>query len=193
MNLTSNDNDLTRNKEWIEVSTEIRSIELKRTLISSKKYCEAWLELWLRRIHVTMRCGAERNKTTVVRIVYKLRPSRQNLSITMAANFQSEITKSSSSFSLSLLVMDLSSLSMSLTSAERKVTRVVPVTLCRLQQQQWCSGSSQLEKDNISSIGLKVVHRGLCTVLLYWCTGLGIANSRLGGDWALQGKGMSLN
>ena len=87
--------------------------------------------------HVTIRCGADRKRTRVVRAVYKLSPIRQNLSITMAANFQSLMIRSSSSFSLSRRVSDLSSFSIIFTSAERKETKVVLVRLCLLQQQQW--------------------------------------------------------
>ena len=103
--------------------------------------------------HVTIRWGAERKRTMVVRAVYKLSPIRQNLSMTMAAknknilrtvskkdllpNFQSLMIRSSSSFSLSRRVSDLSSFRIIFTSAERKETKVVLVRLCRLQQQQW--------------------------------------------------------
>ena len=58
-----------------------------------------------------MRWGAEMNITTVVITVYTLRPIRQNLSITIAANFQSEITTSSSSFSRTRLVKNLKEIS----------------------------------------------------------------------------------
>ena len=54
-----------------------------------------------------MRCGAEMNMTTVVITVYTLSPIKQNLSITIAANFQSEITTSSSSFSRTRFVKNL--------------------------------------------------------------------------------------
>ena len=58
-------------------------------------------------IYFTMRCGAEMNITTVVITVYTLSPMRQNLSITIAANFQSEMTSSSSSFSRVRFVKNL--------------------------------------------------------------------------------------
>ena len=58
-----------------------------------------------------MRCGAEMNMTTVVITVYTLRPIRQNLSITIAANFQSEMTTSSSSFSRTRFVKNLKEIS----------------------------------------------------------------------------------
>ena len=77
--------------------------------------------------------------------------------MTIAANFQSEMTKSSSSFSRSLLVSNRISLRMSLTSAERKETKELLLTLCLLQQQQWGSDSTHPENVNISSTGLKVI------------------------------------
>ena len=81
----------------------------------------------------TIICGADKNRMQVVSIVYKVRPSRQNLSITMAANFQSEITSSSSSLSFSLLVIYLSSFRICLTSLEMSWARF----LLELQQQWW--------------------------------------------------------
>ena len=63
-------------------------------------------------IYFTMRCGAEMNITTVVITVYTLSPMRQNLSITIAANFQSEMTSSSSSFSRVRFVKNLIKMSL---------------------------------------------------------------------------------
>jgi len=84
--------------------------------------------------HGTTTCGADRKRMTVVSIVYKVSPRRQNLSITMAANFQSEITSSSPSLSLSLLVIYLNSFSICFTSLEMSCA-----TFLLEEQQQWWS------------------------------------------------------
>lgn len=57
----------------------------------------------------TMMCGADSNTATVAITVNNVNTIRQNLSTTMAANFQSLPTSCSSSFFLILLVMNCSS------------------------------------------------------------------------------------
>ena len=82
----------------------------------------------------TITWGADKKRMHVVSIVYNVRPSRQNLSITMAANFQSEITSSSSSLSFSLFVIYLSSFRICFTSLEMSCA-----TFLLELQQQWCT------------------------------------------------------